>query len=149
MGMFDNIQVDYPFPEGYEHFSGQDGQTKSLDCTMAYYFITEDGKLFERQYGYRDLTEEEKDAYRNKYPEDSVLRNFIPIMTRTGEYTDIIVEDAHLDIHAVFAHPETGWKDSERFTIRMNNGVLQYIKREEPWVPQVNTENEDISDIAT
>ena len=46
MGMFDNIEVDYPFPEGYENFRGQDGQTKSMDCTMTYYFITEEGKLF-------------------------------------------------------------------------------------------------------
>jgi hypothetical protein len=149
MGMFDYIEVDYPFPEGYEHFRGQDGQTKSLECAMSYYFITEDGLLFERQYEYRELTEEEKDEYRNKYEPDSIFRNFIPIMTRTGEYTDVAVEDSHLDINAIFAHPDTGYKDSEHFTIRMNNGMVQYIKREEPWIPPAKTENKDISDIDT
>lgn len=149
MGMFDTITIDYPFPEGYEIFRNQSGQTKSLDCLMDTYFIDIEGKLYSRTYEYRELTEEEKDVYRAKYPVDHFMHKFIPIMTRTDKYTDECIENIHADIEVFVSHPETGYKDGERFTVRMNNGVVQYIKREEPWFTAKHSENEGIKDIIT
>lgn len=42
MGMFDDIRCEVPLPDGWEHPSFQ---TKSLDCEMALYRITADGRL--------------------------------------------------------------------------------------------------------
>ncbi len=42
MGMFDYIQCNFPLPDGNKR---DDFQTKSLDCLMQNYVITENGQL--------------------------------------------------------------------------------------------------------
>jgi hypothetical protein len=44
MGMFDEIRCDYPLPETPDDGKVQ-FQTKDFDCILAYYRITEEGRL--------------------------------------------------------------------------------------------------------
>jgi hypothetical protein len=44
MGMFDNIKCEHPLPDGFDD-NLKRFQTKSLDCELATYTITKDGKL--------------------------------------------------------------------------------------------------------
>ena len=70
MGMYDNIKCKYPLPDAAAQ--GVDFQTKDLECTLAEYEITEDGRLIEHCWDYEATPEDElphKDA-----PKDSILR---------------------------------------------------------------------------
>jgi hypothetical protein len=49
MGMYDNIRCEYPLPDGYEDRG--EFQSKSLDCSMATYLITKEGKLVQEHAG--------------------------------------------------------------------------------------------------
>ncbi|MDE2899501.1 MAG: hypothetical protein OXN15_00525 [Chloroflexota bacterium] len=42
MGLFDDVRIECPLPEGYPNAVYQ---TKDLDCTLSHYRITADGRL--------------------------------------------------------------------------------------------------------
>ncbi len=48
MGMFDTIEVRVPLPDGWDP-TGKELQSKSLDCLLDHYTITEGGLLLRRE----------------------------------------------------------------------------------------------------
>ncbi len=64
MGMFDNIQCEYPLPEtGYRVSPGHSFQTKSLGSELDDYTITVDGSLILHRKSWEGVPEEERPYY--------------------------------------------------------------------------------------
>ena len=56
MGMFDNVEVEYPLPDEAARHVGE-WQTKDLDCWMDVYRLTAEGRLMEEVYHTEDRSD--------------------------------------------------------------------------------------------
>jgi hypothetical protein len=62
MGMFDDVVVEVPLPDGFDP-AGVEFQTKDFDCRLERYTITADGRLVARRVEYEMTPEEEMPYY--------------------------------------------------------------------------------------
>lgn len=85
MGMFDNIECNYPLPVSKElleieefDISEVEFQTKSLENLLELYIITEEGELFRRkaQYDWKDDDSYFLKGYMEKISEEDIKENF-------------------------------------------------------------------------
>lgn len=115
MGMFDEIIVEYPLPDGLK-FEGVRFQTKDMDNFLELYEITNDGRFC------RVVMEMD---------DDKTSPNGIGYMVPTGELDDT---NYHGDI--VFYHSVGSYSNNSfiwyEYVARFTNGQLEWIKRVSP-----------------
>lgn len=112
MGLYDEIKFEYPLPDEFSHFQEGFFQTKDLDCLMSNFTIGKDGILYYHHVHYRDLTEKEKEEYKDK--------TFAPIMKATGQVDIVPCEDFHGDLLV--------YNEEIELHVRFTHGRLEYIK---------------------
>lgn len=117
MGMYDDITVSYPLPDGYKHLQFEVFQTKDLDCFMEEFIISDDGKLRRMVYEYRDLTEEEMAEEADR--KFLILHNKV----RTGEFTLQTI-----NIHGLILFYTYKDKVLVELIAKFTDGVLQEIR---------------------
>lgn len=85
MGMFDTLKVEIKIP-GYSEIPDVEFQTKSLDCTLDNYVITNNGELYKEVWEYNWIDDETHyfKGYSEKVP-DSYRREYL-----TNYHGDII-----------------------------------------------------------
>jgi hypothetical protein len=124
MGMFDTVYLKIKLPAGFEQYEQSAYQTKDIDePSMGEFIVQSDGTLIERQYDYRELTEQERQQWIEKYPPDSFMRQLAPIITRAGTFTDVEVKDLHQDI-TIYRYEADFHID---VVLRYTNGLLQTV----------------------
>lgn len=110
MGLFDEVIIQYPLPAELAEYQNDVYQTKDFDCALLEYVITAEGELIRKNYEYRDLTQEEKDSYNNKF--------FTPIMTRTGKVTEVTLKP----------HGDYRIYNKKELFVRFTHGRLEEIR---------------------
>jgi hypothetical protein len=125
MGIFDYVFLEIPLPDGFEQYQGDDFQTKSLpDRYMRELYVKDDGKLYVKEWEYRDVTEEEVQEHKLKYA-GTVVEDFPPVVKRTGNYEWKVIDDVHLDLEIYDRFDHDG--NYIDVTIRFTNGVIQSV----------------------
>jgi len=85
MGMYDDIDVLIPLPDGYVH---TDFQTKSLVCNLDLYQLREDGSLWHEDYDIEDHSDPKaKGMMRVRGMFARVNQRWVPVTDFTGELT--------------------------------------------------------------
>lgn len=133
MGLFDDLIVEAPLPEGFEEVQNELFQTKDLNSWMNTFVITKDGRLARRVYEVEEIPEEERKNY-----------NFLGIKSThrqsekyTDEFTAILDGDQttlkygyHGDIIFYTSKGKHGAPDYKwyEFIARFTDGKLQWIR---------------------
>lgn len=117
MGMFDYIKCEYPLPDTEAQDS--DFQTKDLDCTMAQYTITREGKLIHHTTRMEVVPEEERPFY-------GTPRWDGPLGQLYGSMKAIPTGDVDLDYHG-----DLVFYDDNIYKARFTNGTVEWIRRVE------------------
>jgi hypothetical protein len=97
MGMYDEIKCEYPLPteSPFEIF-----QTKDLDCVMATYVITSDGRLLKTSEMFGKLDEPEAVPFTGIiefYNSNACVSAFGHLFTRNGEDYESVTYEATFD----------------------------------------------------
>lgn len=123
MGMFDTIICDYPLPNP-EH-QNLSFQTKSLECLMDDYTITEDGRLIKHVVKYEVVPEEQRPYYGTPEWERGGISQLLGMLDAvTVGYEEV---PYHGDIHMTAKVREATWVNYQvRFTEGRVSSVLFY-----------------------
>lgn len=126
MGLFDTIYCNYPLPNIKSDIYEKDFQTKSLDCVLNTYTITEEGRLIHHTYRYEEVPEEEREYYgTSKWEEDGIHRLIGCIKSvPTGDVDTNY--NGEINFYTITENDE--WLE---FNVIFYNGALKEIKRVE------------------
>lgn len=112
MGMYDLLKCKYPLPEGYEDMQDREFQTKSLECLLDNYTITEDRELW--------VTQAERE-----WVEDS--SSFLGGYAKALRTWEERIEDIHGDIYFYDFRDRHNLQDLVTFRARFTHGKLESI----------------------
>ena len=115
MGMYDEIKCDYPLPDA--HMQNRTFQTKSFDCLLDRYTISDEGRLIHNTHTL-ELTPEDK----LPYPDTP----FIGMYTRVE--TGPVDTEYHGDVF-FYDWDDRSNSDLIEYQARFTDGQLQWIKR--------------------
>ena len=127
--MFDELKCDYPLPDAVVQEATF--QTKSLECIMDSYTITQDGRLVLHRVRYEMVPEEARPFYGTPEWEGSGLLQLI------GSLKAVPMGDEEVPYHGdVTFYTSTGtWEAADyewfEYQARFTEGRLQWIKRVE------------------
>ena len=82
MGLYDEIKIEYPFPEDYKFLQNRVFQTKDFDRTMSLYRITSQGELQKEICEYQVVPEKERPFYGKPEWDKSVIYRFCGAMKK-------------------------------------------------------------------
>ena len=126
MGMFDYITCHYPLP-------GQDFnivwpaddpfQTKSFECMMEDYTITEDGRIIHHTVRYETVPDEERPYYGTEKWETGFLAKFC------GAMRSVSTGDVYLDLTDTIRFYSSKGREWFEYSATFVNGKLIDIRR--------------------
>lgn len=122
MGMFDDIQCDYPLPD--PEYQALRYQTKSLDRQLNSYMITADGKLIRHYVQYEIIPEHQRE------PPSS-----LPIFREVEGSREDIEVPFHGTVNFYTTYPENmegGEWEWVEYSACFTHGKVEWIKRSEP-----------------
>lgn len=116
MGMFDDVQCDYPLPDGWH---GKGMQSKDFECEMTLYRITAEGRLTRQDSDWEDVPKAER-----PYPdaaEDDWKRNI-------GARRRINIRWPDTNYHGIFNFYGGGFQnDWHEYNAKFTDGQLVEI----------------------
>ncbi len=129
MGMFDNIDCEFPLPGVPDDTVLNDFQTKSFENRLEVYTITKDGRLIHHRTKYESVPEEERPYFGTPKWEDGTLFQLCGCMKTLSD------GDVELDItDTIRFYTSTGDYDEGTFVwwefeARFENGRMVKIRR--------------------
>ncbi len=124
MGMFDELTIEYPFPD--PEFQGDTFQTKDLECMMDRYTITADGSLVHHQTHYEDVPEEERPNYGKPEWEKGAFYRAMGMLKVVPD-GDVVLSDMHGDIYiSASRDANKDWRYYQ-WRVRFTHGKVESI----------------------
>lgn len=130
MGMYDNVNVYYKMPD--PEIQDEVFQTKSFECAMDDYTITEEGRLILHKAHWEPIPEEERPYYGKPEWEKPGLWKAIGSMKTVYDGDEDIDFHGIIEIHTIldgFSSP----KDSDwySYNLKFTDGILKEITKNE------------------
>lgn len=120
MGMFDDLTIEYPFPDA--DFQNAGFQTKDLDCMMDRYKIDKDGQLWKLYGHWKEMPEFSERM-------DMQWEEIEPYFDASNWVDDppVQYEDMHGDIYVCTSRQRNGVREFYEWRIRFTHGKVENI----------------------
>jgi len=127
MGMFDEVKVEFLFPD--PELQDRVFQTKDFNCALDQYTITKDGRLVLQKVRYEDVPEEERPYFGTPEWDESVAARMCGVLKRVPIGTVEVPHHGDISIYTTTGSREAGDLQLHEYTVRFTYGKLEWIKR--------------------